>query len=90
MPPAWRIEVVDRILRVDLTGGIEAGDFEHLYDDILLQVGEADGAVVDLGDATLTATGDSLLDKLVANLRARDIPTTVLRRPPGPGGTADG
>ena len=84
MPPAWRIEVTERILRVDLTHGIEAGDLEHLYDDILLRVGEADEVSIDLGDATLTATGDSLLDSLVANLRARDVPTTVLRRPPDP------
>ena len=84
MPPAWRIEVADRILRVDLTHGIEAGEFEHLYDDILLGIGEADEVSIDLGDVTLTATGAFLLDALVANLRTRDVPTTILRRPPEP------
>jgi hypothetical protein len=85
MPPGWRIEVTDRIMRVDLTHGIEAGEFEHLYDDILLGIGEADEVSIDLGDATLTATGDFLLDSLVANLRTRDVPATVLRRPPETG-----
>ena len=84
MPPAWRIEVTERILRVDLTHGIEAGEFEHLYDDILLGIGEADEVSIDLGDVTLTATGAFLLDALVANLRTRDVPTTILRRPPEP------
>ena len=84
MPPAWRIEVTERILRVDLTHGIEAGRFEQLYDDILLGVGDADEVSIDLGDVTLTATGAFLLDSLVANLRARDVPTTVLRRLPEP------
>jgi hypothetical protein len=82
MSPAWRIEVTDRILRVDLTRGIEAGEFEHLYDDILLGIGEADEVSIDLGDATLTATGDFLLNSLVANLQAREVRATVLRRPP--------
>lgn len=82
MPPEWRIQVTDRIMRVDLTGGIEAGDFEHLYDDILLGIGETDEVSIDLGDATLTATGDFLLDSMVANLRTRDVPATVVRRPP--------
>jgi hypothetical protein len=80
MSPAWRFEVVDRILRIDLTEGIEAGDFERLYDDILLEIAEADEALIDLGDATLTRTGDFLLDSLVANLQTRDVPTTVIRR----------
>ena len=82
MPPAWRIEVNERIMRVDLTAGIEAGDLEHLYDDILLGIGEADEVTIDLGEATLTATGDFLLDSLVANLGSRDVRTTVLRSPP--------
>ena len=85
MPPAWRIEVTDRIMRVDLTHGIEAGGFEHLYDDILLGIGEVDEVSIDLGDATLTATGNFLLDSLVANLRTREVPVTVLRRPPETG-----
>ena len=37
---------------------------------------------IDLGDATLTATGDFLLNSMVANLRTRDVPATVVRRPP--------
>lgn len=81
MPPAWRFEVVDGILHVDLTGGMEAGEFEHLYDDILLALVEAKRVSIDLGATTLTGTGEFLLDSLVANLRTRDIATTVLRRP---------
>lgn len=82
MPPAWRFEVVDRILRVDLTAGIEAGDFEHLYDGILAQVGDVDGVLIDLGEASLSGTGDFLLDSLVSNLRTRNVATSVLRRHP--------
>jgi hypothetical protein len=84
MPPVWRFELVDRILRVDLTAGIEAGDFEVLYDGILAKMGEFDGVLIDLGDATLTGTGDFLLESLVSNLRrTRNVATSVLRRHPG-------
>jgi hypothetical protein len=82
MSPAWRFQLVDRILQVDLTAGIEAGDFENLYDDILERIGEVDGVLIDLGDATLSGTGDFLLDSLVSNLRTRNVATSVLRRHP--------
>ena len=82
MPPAWRFHLVDRILRVDLTAGIEAGEFENLYDGILERIGEVDGVLIDLGDATLSGTGDFLLDSLVSNLRTRNVATSVLRRHP--------
>jgi hypothetical protein len=80
MPPAWRFQLVDRILQVDLTAGIEAGGFESLYDGILERTGEVDGVLIDLGDATLSGTGEFLLDSLVSNLRTRNIATSVLRR----------
>jgi hypothetical protein len=82
MPPAWRFQLVDRILQVDLTAGIEAGEFENLYDGILERIGEVDGVLIDLGDATLSGTGDFLLDSLVSNLRTRNVATSVLRRHP--------
>jgi hypothetical protein len=82
MSPAWRFHLVDRILQVDLTSGIEAGEFENLYDGILEQIGEVDGVLIDLGDATLSGTGDFLLDSLVSNLRTRNVATSVLRRHP--------
>ena len=82
MSPAWRFQLVDRILQVDLTAGIEAGEFENLYDGILERIGEADGVLIDLGDATLSGTGDFLLDSLVSNLRTRNVATSVLRRHP--------
>jgi hypothetical protein len=79
VPPQWRFELVERVLRIDLTDGIEAGDFERLYDGILQQIADIDGVLIDLGDVTLSGTGTFLLDSLVANLRARDIATSVLR-----------
>jgi len=82
MPPVWRFELVDRILRVDLTAGIGSGDFEVLYDGILAKIGQFDGVLIDLGDATLTGTGEFLLDSLVKNLRTRSVATSVLRRHP--------
>ena len=82
MSPAWRFQLVDRILQVDLTAGIEAGEFENLYDGILERIGEVDGVLIDLGDATLSGTGDFLLDSLVSNLRTRNVATSVLRRHP--------
>jgi hypothetical protein len=82
MSPAWRFRLVDRILQVDITAGIEAGEFENLYDGILERIGEADGVLIDLGDATLSGTGDFLLDSLVSNLRTRNVATSVLRRHP--------
>ena len=82
MPPAWRFQLVDRILQVDLTAGIEAGEFENLYDGILERMGEVDGVLIDLGDATLSGTGEFLLDSLVSNLRTRNVATSVLRRHP--------
>jgi hypothetical protein len=82
MPPAWRFELVDRVLRVDLTAGIDAGDFEILFDGILEQAGQVNGVLIDLGAATLTGTGDFLLDSLVSNLRTRNLATSVLRRHP--------
>jgi hypothetical protein len=82
MSPAWRFQLVDRILQVDLTAGIEAGEFENLYDGILERIGEVDGVLIDLGDATLSGTGEFLLDSLVSNLRTRNVATSVLRRHP--------
>jgi hypothetical protein len=82
MPPAWHFHLVDRVLQVDLTAGIEAGEFESLYDGILERMGEVDGVLIDLGDATLSGTGEFLLDSLVSNLRTRNIATSVLRRHP--------
>jgi hypothetical protein len=82
MPPAWRFQLVDRVLQVDLTAGIEAGEFENLYDGILERMGEVDGVLIDLGDATLSGTGEFLLDSLVSNLRTRNIATSVLRHHP--------
>ena len=38
--------------------------------------------LIDLGDATLSGTGDFLLDSLVSNLRTRNVATSVLRRHP--------
>jgi hypothetical protein len=82
MPPAWHFQLVDRVLQVDLTAGIEAGEFESLYDGILERIGEVDGVLIDLGDATLSGTGEFLLDSLVSNLRTRNVATSVLRRHP--------
>jgi hypothetical protein len=82
MPAAWHFHLVDRVLQVDLTAGIEAGEFESLYDGILERIGEVDGVLIDLGDATLSGTGEFLLDSLVSNLRTRNIATSVLRRHP--------
>lgn len=81
MSADWRLELVDGVLHVDLTGGLQSSDFERLYDGILQEMRAVDGVLIDIGDAKMTGTGDFLLDSLVAQLRARDVSVTVLRRP---------
>jgi hypothetical protein len=80
MPPAWHLELVDRVLHVDLGEAVEAGDFERLYDAILAEMATLDEVRIDVGTISLTPTGGSLLDLLVANLRSRGLRATVTGR----------
>jgi dihydroxyacetone kinase DhaKLM complex PTS-EIIA-like component DhaM len=84
MPPEWCLELIERILRVDISDGIVASDFERLYNAILDHVDAVQGVLIDLGSAVLSSTADLLLDAMVGNLRAREVPITILRRGPAP------
>jgi hypothetical protein len=81
MPPDRRLELADGVLRVDLTAGVVAADFERLYDGILQEIRTVHEVIVDVRGAQVSNTGNFLLGSLVAQLQARDVAVTVLRDP---------
>ena len=81
MSDAWNLHLDDGVLTVELTAGIESAEFERLYDGIVREISAIEAVLIDVGGIQMTNTGSQLLDSLIAQLEARGLTVTVLRRP---------
>jgi hypothetical protein len=81
MSDAWNLDLDDGVLTVELRAGIESTEFERLYDGIVREISAVEAVLIDVGGIQMTNTGSQLLDSLVAQLEARGLTVTVLRRP---------
>jgi len=81
MSDAWNLDLDDGVLTVELRAGIESTEFELLYDGIVREISAVEAVLIDVGGIQMTSTGSQLLDSLVAQLEARGLTVTVLRRP---------
>ena len=81
MSDTWQLRLDDGVLTVELTAGIESAEFERLYDGIVQEISAVQAVLIDVGRIQMTNTASQLLDSLVAQLEARGLTVTVLRRP---------
>lgn len=78
----WRLELDGRTVRVDVTSGMEPGDWERLLDGILHEIDALDLVVVIARPAVEnTVATELLLESLVKNLERRALATRIERAP---------